>query len=471
MDVKRISGQGSTCTQNLSPSSADDAPQPRIRNTEQDTEKSAESGVRHRRLSRERIKPITKKKQKNQSADRCTKIADACRHVLSSLIYAAAIGTVTYGIGWGYAALPGHPAVLYAIFFFVIVLLGYLEGLQVAILALEKIPSERIIGHSRAYQTHKLATGRGGLNVQRFLIGRQFFVVFVVFLCAQLTTYPDLPRGDIPDFLFTMVIDTGLPGALIVLAFGQLVPQLIASTHPVLFMNLPGTVYVVHLTLFFEFSGITHFSWLLVAAIRSLFKLPFYGNGGYNGIEQSTPEASSTSSLKSSVARHGSQEPLVGLDADGEGGDELSPLCFERLKGSLEVEAGLIDETKIYAAAEHGIEPFSVSKSRIVSEWLQSSRPQTLYENRQKQGVSSASSPSASAAASSYPSPADIVRHLLRQGKPVPRYLLPPHSEQHIPPHIVAFDLVRRLGLLHERLARDQRASTHRRPGETVTLV
>jgi hypothetical protein len=37
------------------------------------------------------------------------------------------------------------------------------------------------------------------------------------------------------------VIQTGLPGALVVLAFGQLMPQLIAATHPITFMNMPGT--------------------------------------------------------------------------------------------------------------------------------------------------------------------------------------------------------------------------------------
>ena len=44
-----------------------------------------------------------------------------------------------------------------------------------------------------------------GLNVQRFLVGRQFFVVFVVFLCAQLTTYPDMPTLGVPNIFFIIV--------------------------------------------------------------------------------------------------------------------------------------------------------------------------------------------------------------------------------------------------------------------------
>jgi hypothetical protein len=137
------------------------------------------------------------------------------------------------------ANLPGHPLGLYAIFLAVLVLLGYLEGLQViydtaicsssvgvrelkdppppiehcsspslswggawvrvafqvAILALEHTSAETFKASApRAYATLCLATAGRGLNVQRFLVGRQFFVVFVVFLCAQLTTYPTLPR-------------------------------------------------------------------------------------------------------------------------------------------------------------------------------------------------------------------------------------------------------------------------------------
>jgi len=43
-----------------------------------------------------------------------------------------------------------------------------------------------------------------------------------------------------------------------------------------------------------------------------------------------------------------------------------------------------------------------------------------------------------------FPSPAEIVQHFIGLGKDVPRYLLPPAHEEHIPPHIVAYDLQRR---------------------------
>jgi len=197
-------------------------------------------------------------------APRATTFSKACdivRYIISTCITLGCVGIVCYGIAKGYATLPGPPAALFVVLVLVLVLLAYLEGLQVAILALERIPAESFEhSHPRAYRVHKLATRGEGLNVQRFLVGRQFFVVFVVFVCAQLTTYPTLPRDIVPEWLMVAVIDTGLPGALIVLAFGQLMPQLIAATHPRSFLNLFGTRQVVLLALWVESLGITHFS-------------------------------------------------------------------------------------------------------------------------------------------------------------------------------------------------------------------
>merc|ERR1712080_315858 len=156
---------------------------------------------------------------------------------------------------------------------FVLILLAYLEGMQIAILALERTSTSVFRHKKRAYVSMNLALKNNGHNVQRFLVGRQFFVVFVVFLCAQLTTYADLSLSFMPSWLFVMLIQTGLPGALIVLAFGQLMPQLIATTNPITFMNLPGTWSVLQLCLGFESVGVTHFSWVLSGTVRFVFTM------------------------------------------------------------------------------------------------------------------------------------------------------------------------------------------------------
>lgn len=53
-------------------------------------------------------------------------------------------------------------------------------------------------------------------KVKKFLVGRQFFVIFVVFLIAQITSFDHMPSdfGGMPPVLLTILVKTGLPGIL-----------------------------------------------------------------------------------------------------------------------------------------------------------------------------------------------------------------------------------------------------------------
>ena len=118
--------------------------------------------------------------------------------------------------------------------------------------------------HPRAFRLHAMV--KDGQNVQRFLVGRQFFVVFVVFLIAQLTTFRNLDLG-LPEWLHVSIIDTGLAGALFTLCFGQLVPQLVASTHPMLMMGFYGAYEATRLCITLEWLGICQASWVIKRAM------------------------------------------------------------------------------------------------------------------------------------------------------------------------------------------------------------
>lgn len=379
-----------------------------------------------------------------------TSACDIFRYILSTVITLASIALVFYSIGKGYAALPGHPAVLYVLFILVLILLAYLEGLQVAVLALERVPSESLQhSYPRAYRTHKLATRGRGMNVQRFLVGRQFFVVFVVFLCAQLTTFPTLPEDFIPyRWLFVLIIETGLPGALIVLSFGQLMPQLLAASHPRAFLNLVGAEQVLLLTLCFESLGVTHFSWLLAGAAKRLGCCSAASRGGKKGGDGdtvlqmgNTQNGTSGGSSASVTSRTDSAQPLV-----------ASVDLFVNESREATVESLVRD------GAALGAEPSSAADvaSNATVGWLQAHSRGGLDRQLRILGSSEPTGPSSSGAHGSgsdpfgrYPAAAHIAQYLLDEGAPVPRYLLPPHHTQHIPPHLVALDATAR----HDRLA------------------
>ena len=79
------------------------------------------------------------------------------------------------------------------------------------------------VSHPRAYATGRLAFK--GENIERFLIGRQLCVIFLVFFIARLTTSNALwfMRGS---GVATFIMEAGLLGALIVAVLAQLAPRL-----------------------------------------------------------------------------------------------------------------------------------------------------------------------------------------------------------------------------------------------------
>merc|ERR1712048_684349 len=118
-------------------------------------------------------------------------------------------------------------------------IMGFLEGSQIAILALEKAPAAVIKRtHRDAYFGHKLTQQRD--NVRRYLLGRQFFVVFVDFIAAH---------------------SMGIGGLGILVPVSQLYPQLLAASNPAWFMSTWGSKGVLLLALIMEFCGFCHFSW------------------------------------------------------------------------------------------------------------------------------------------------------------------------------------------------------------------
>lgn len=87
------------------------------------------------------------------------------------------------------------------------------------------------------------------------------------------------------------------------------------------------------------------------------------------------------------------------------------------------------DEELIFGAANDGLEDANIELDEV---------PVEESVNRDFVGWGFTPSPH------KYPMPADIVGRLVRAGKKVPRFLLPPDHAQHIPPHIVAYSLLRK---------------------------
>jgi hypothetical protein len=195
-------------------------------------------------------------------------ISKYVKYLFSSAMTITYVIYIMWGIWTHQAVLPGPMYLHFFIFLFCLTLVAYLEGLQVAILNCEHVdPERKKESHPRAYKL--MSSVRQGNNVERFLMGRQFFTVFVMTLMAQVTSFPDISHLGVPAVVWFIFVATGLPGAMVVTTIGSLQPQLLAAKDPWTFLDMYGSYSTLMLCYALEWTGIcTHFAWMLISILR-----------------------------------------------------------------------------------------------------------------------------------------------------------------------------------------------------------
>lgn len=197
----------------------------------------------------------------------------------------SALYIVLGGVAAGEATLTAlydaPVALTYVLLVLALLLLASLEGTQIAIVALtDKKVSAFRAAYPRGVEVARLVQSREA--VQRYLAGRQFFVIFVVFVIAQVTSFPtmstfpftDLSIDSAPSIITLLGFRLGLFGALFVLWLGQLVPQFIANKDPLYFLNLPGMKAVIQLCMALESVGPTRPADWLSGLVRRELSVP-----------------------------------------------------------------------------------------------------------------------------------------------------------------------------------------------------
>ena len=74
--------------------------------------------------------------------------------------------------------------------------------------------------------------------------------------------YWTCPPGLSP-IVFWVFIKSGLVGVMIILAFGQLLPELLAAQYPLRFMNMRGSCAIVYISQVFDAIGVGHCAWAI----------------------------------------------------------------------------------------------------------------------------------------------------------------------------------------------------------------
>ena len=150
------------------------------------------------------------------------------------------------------------------IFFLLMCVVGMMEGMQIALFAVVKLPEEKLKEHAVAYKNCKLVFQ--GQNLQAFLIGRQICVTICMFVVARVTTIK-LADGEANIFGVSdglqEFFNTGLLGALITTIVASLIWRIIASSFPVAFLSNPLIYLIIRLCLLLEKSGLCSAAWVL----------------------------------------------------------------------------------------------------------------------------------------------------------------------------------------------------------------
>merc|ERR1711936_811800 len=171
-------------------------------------------------------------------------------------------------------AVPGWAALI--IFLLVLFLLGVMEGIQIALVELKlQDPATYKESHPKAFRLGQIAAR--GDNIERVLMGRQVFVVCLVFFAAKLTTIHGNSESGflfyVPAWVQAVFLETGLLACVVVVIVAQLMPQIVASLYPVQFLELVVMKPAYYACIGLEFCGFTHFCWVLAAGMAWIFRM------------------------------------------------------------------------------------------------------------------------------------------------------------------------------------------------------
>jgi hypothetical protein len=166
-----------------------------------------------------------------------------------------------------------HPAFEAVLLVLMLSWIALLEGCQISIVGLQGIDMEPYKHtHPRAYHSCKLV--HKGPNVERFLVGRQFLLLFNGFLASRVsgsrTAYYYVGDWEWDEWAVQIFWQNSALLMVVIIALCQLPTQLVACDKMLGFFNLPFGLYytVVCPCLFVEAIGLTHSSYVLKDFLR-----------------------------------------------------------------------------------------------------------------------------------------------------------------------------------------------------------
>jgi len=174
-----------------------------------------------------------------------------------------------------------HPVAALVILLFSITWLTMVEGGQGALVGLGPVDPD-LYKESHPL-THKCTTFVfKGDNLNRYLLGRQFMVILIVFVVELSGAYH--ASGDhnelwgLPSWLLTVFLASGLAMIMFTCMVGQLNSEIIGCHYMLDYLNNWFAVVTIWVAMGIEFSGILHICYLVQQAVGYLAGQPILSN-------------------------------------------------------------------------------------------------------------------------------------------------------------------------------------------------
>jgi len=162
-----------------------------------------------------------------------------------------------------------HPAVAYIAIWIAILWLTMVEGGQASLVGLAPVNPELYKdSHPIAYKCTQLC--HKGDNLDRYLLGRQFMVVLVVFTVNISGGPKDADLWDFPDWVMNIFFEYGLAMILFTCMVGQLNTQVNASLCMLDYINTYFALFTLWVALFIEFTGLLHSAYVVQLLVAKM---------------------------------------------------------------------------------------------------------------------------------------------------------------------------------------------------------
>jgi len=163
-----------------------------------------------------------------------------------------------------------HSVFAFVLFWFLICWLAMMEGGQGCLVGLQAVRSS-VYAESHPCTFKNTALAHKGDNMDRFIVGRQFLVVLVIFL-INMCGAPNAGAEvlGLPSSVTTIFLGNGVGMMITTIIIGQLTSQINAAVCMLDFINNYFMLFTTYISLAIEFSGLLHSVYLVQIGVSKI---------------------------------------------------------------------------------------------------------------------------------------------------------------------------------------------------------